>query len=60
MVCLKEWEELLREKEGEIAKRENKATADRGVSIRVTKKAKQQGTNVRCFWNKSYKIYGVK
>lgn len=57
MVCLKEWEELPREKEGEIAKRENKATADRGA---VTKRQKQQGTNVRCFWNKSYKIYGVK
>lgn len=49
MVCLKEWEELPREKEGEIAKRENKAIADRGASISSDRKAKTAGNKCKVF-----------
>lgn len=48
MVCLKEWEELPREKEGEMQE-ENKATADRGASISSNQKAKTAGNKCKVF-----------
>ena len=40
---------VIQRKEGEIAKRENKATADRGASISSDQKAKTAGNKCKVF-----------